>query len=152
MAITRAQQARQMLEDGGMLVSNQVKMVKDQDIEVLRAQSGRTGGASRTGSSSARERGAERSRSSNRSSTSKTSSTGFGGGDDRREQESVTQTKTGTVKTSKTGPRTKVSQDTTQKKEKKILFMDKEEDIINNFYLEVNYLQWEVDLHLLQIN
>jgi len=110
MAITRAQQAKQMLQDGGMLVKP--GNGKRPGYRSARAQSNRTGGGSRTGSSSARERGAERSRSSNRSSTSKTSSTGFGGGDDRREQESVTQTRTGTVRTSKTGPRTKVSRDT----------------------------------------
>jgi hypothetical protein len=118
MAITRAQQAKQMLQDGGMLVSPS-KDGKRPGYRSARAQSGRTGGASRTGGSSARERGAERSRSSNRSSTSKTSSTGFGGGDDRREQESVTQTRTGTVKTSKTGPRTKVSQDTRDRQRKR---------------------------------
>ena len=118
MAITRTQQARQMLQDGGMLVSPS-KDGKRPGYRSARAQSGRTGGASRTGGSSARERGAERSRSSNRSSTSKTSSTGFGGGDDRREQESVTQTRTGTVKTSKTGPRTKVSQDTRDRQRKR---------------------------------
>ncbi len=123
MAITRAQQVRQMLEDGGMLVKP--GNGKRPGYRSAKAQSAQ----GRTGGSSARERGAERDRERgaerSRSSTSKTSSTGFGGGDDRREQESVTQTRTGTVKTGKTGPggskdkRTKVSQDTRDRQRKR---------------------------------
>ena len=81
MAITRAQQAKQMLQDGGMLVSPS-KDGKRPGYRSARAQSSRTGGTSRTGGSSGRERGAESSRSSNRNV----------GGDDRREQVSVART------------------------------------------------------------
>ena len=77
MAITRAQQAKQMLQDGGMLVKPSTDG-KRPGYRSARAQEvqGRTGG------SSARERGAERSRSSNRTVS----------GDDRREQVSVART------------------------------------------------------------
>jgi len=84
MAITRSKQAKQMLQDGGMLV----KPSKD----------GKRPGYRR----------------SNYGPQGQTADRGFKGGrapssnftaaDNRREQESVTQTRTGTVKVGKTGP------------------------------------------------
>ena len=71
MAITRAQQVRQMLEDGGMLVSPSLDG-KRPGYRSEQAQSSRTGGSSRTGSSSS-------------SSSDTSSDSGNDGGDDRRE-------------------------------------------------------------------
>jgi hypothetical protein len=71
MAITRAQQVRQMLEDGGMLVSPSLDG-KRPGYRSAAAQSSRTGGSSRTGSSSS-------------SSSDTSSDSGNDGGDDRRE-------------------------------------------------------------------
>jgi hypothetical protein len=79
MAITRAQQAKQMLQDGGMLVQPS----KTGKRPGYRGPGGYQGGRS----SSAREAGASASRS--RSTSSPTSSVG---GDDRREQVSVART------------------------------------------------------------
>jgi hypothetical protein len=101
MAITRAQQARQMLEDGGMLVQPSMTGkrpgYRGEAAAASDAAGGRDAGRSDTGSASGRGDGP--------------SGGGNGGGDDRREQESVTQTETGTVKTGKTGKRTKVTKD-----------------------------------------
>jgi hypothetical protein len=90
MAITRAQQVRQMLEDGGMLVSPSLDG-KRPGYRSEQAQSSRTGGSSRTGSSS-----------SSSSDTSSDSGNDGGGspfsGNESRQQYSAIQTETGTVK------------------------------------------------------
>jgi hypothetical protein len=98
MAITRAQQVRQMLEDGGMLVQPSMTGKRP-------GYAGPAGGASAGGNYGGDSSGGV---GANEMSGA---GGGNGDGDDRREQESVTQTKTGTVKTGKTGKRTKVTKD-----------------------------------------
>jgi len=90
MAITRSQQAKQMLQDGGMLVKPSTDG-KRPGYRSARAQSAQ----GRTGGSSARERGAERSRSSNTSSKSSTTNTGGG---NRRESYITNYSSKGIVK------------------------------------------------------
>ena len=88
MAITRAQQAKQMLQDGGMLV----KPSTDGKRPGYR-QSNIDRGFSAPSKQGQSPRGSKTGGGSN-----------FTAADDRREQESVKQTRTGTVKVGKTGP------------------------------------------------
>ena len=88
MAITRAQQAKQMLQNGGMLVQpgfgGKRQGYRGDDAYGGRASTSRSSSSSSSGGGKSSGGG------------------GFSNKDDAREQESVTQTRTGTVKVGKT--------------------------------------------------